>query len=662
MKKIILLTFLSLIFTFIVLANNLCEPKSSYKILAKLIPQKKIIDGKETILWKNYSPKPIKELYFHLYLNAFKNELSTFMTESGGRMGGKINLTDNGYISLKKIDIRSNSGEVIKFKKEFVSPDDGNKNDRTVMKLTLQREINPGEKIAIDIDFISKLPPIIARTGYSGNCFIVAQWFPKLGVLEVPPMRFVKEIKWNCHQYHRNGEFYANFSNYRVTIVVPKNYIVGASGKKIDEKIKNNLKEITFSENCIHDFAWAANPDFYKGEFTFNPEVEISKKEYTFWSKFLDISTKELKLKPVKITILMDPAHKDFMKLSLKTLKEAIKYYGLLFGPYPYETITMVDPPPGAFGASGMEYPTFFTAGTSTLLKYPPLKYTHFETVIVHEFGHNYWQGMVANNEGEEAWLDEGINSFCESTVLSLIFKKFNSPYSFLTFSSFLHHRFNFIRPLPLLSPVKNFSWNYPPGEYETNSYDKPVIFLLTLKNIIGAKKFFKFLRGFFEKYRFSHPSTEDFIFFSEEYFKDNKNLEELVREFLYQSLYTTRDVDFFVKSVENSHLKNNWFSSKVVVEKRGDFKIPVNIKFIMEDGSTKTLKWKNEKKYKTFYFKNNEKVKEVIIDPELKVAIDKNFTNNFYSIKKSSKNLCKWKNFWGVFTDYIFSLFAELN
>lgn len=662
MKKIILFLVLILTFTSIILSQNLCQSKSSYTIFAKLIPVKKIINGKETIVWKNYSQKPIKNLFFHLYLNAFKNELSTFMTESGGRMGGHIKLKDNGYINLKEISITDESGQIINFKKEFVSPDDGNKNDRTVMKLELKQDIKPDEKIKINIDFISKLPPIIARNGYSGNCFIVAQWFPKLGVLEVPPMRGVKEVKWNCHEYHRNGEFYANFSNYNVTIEVPKNYIVGASGQKIDEKINGNLKKLTFSGKCIHDFAWAANPDFYKGEFIFNPNKEISEKEYEFWSKFLGVPVEKLRLKPVKITILMDSSHRDFMDLSLRTLKSAIKYYGILFGPYPYKTITMVDPPPGAFGASGMEYPTFFTAGTSILLKYPPLKYTHFETVIIHEFGHNYWQGMVANNEGEEAWIDEGINSFCESTVLSIVLGKFKQPFSFLTFSSFLHHRFNFLNSLPLLSKVDTFSWKFPPGEYETNSYDKPVMFLLTLKNIVGEKNFFRFLRGAFEKFKFTHPSTEDFLNFANEYFSFDKNLQNEVKNFLYQSLYTTKSLDFLVKSIENSKLKNNWFSSKVILEKRGDFQIPVNVKFIMKDGNTKILKWNNVKKYKTFYFKNGEKVREVIIDPDLKIAIDRNFTNNFYSINPTKKGLNNWKNFWGVFTDFIFSLFAELN
>ncbi len=646
------------IFTF---SKETCNSKISYDIKAKLLPAEKTVVGREKINWFNYSKNNLTSLYFHLYLNAFKSELTTFMIESGGRMGGKIKLKDKGYISIEKISIKGKDGKNVEFTRKFVSPDDGNPNDQTVLKLELKKPISPGEEIEIEIKFKSKLPPIIARNGYQENCFIVAQWYPKLGVLSTIEENGEKKVTWNCHQYHRNGEFFSDFANYKVSIEVPRNFKVAASGEKLDEKIEKGFKKVIFSEKCIHDFAWAASPDFIVGKFSFDPNREISPGEYEYFSNLLGMDKNELHLYPVKINIFLHPSHKDFMNSSLITLKNAIKYYGLLFGPYPYGTITMVDPPPGAFGASGMEYPTFFTAGTSILLKYPPLKYTHFETVITHEFGHNYWQGMVANNEGEEAWIDEGINSFCESTVLSLEYGNLKDPFGVLSFSSFLHHRFNFLKSLPLHAPIRTFSWNFPPGEYGTSSYDKPVLLLLTFKNIVGDKNFFRFLRSFFKKFRFSHPTSEDFVNFAINFFSEKPQLKKIVIKLLTQGIYTTKEVDFFVKEVKQNHNPKNLFSSKVVVEKNGDFEIPVEIEFIMENGSVKNIIWDGKKKYKIFYFKDRNFVKEVKIDPYLKIAIDKNFTNNFYKVKKKRK-VSRWKNFFGVISDYIFSLFAELN
>ena len=132
----------------------------------------------------------------------------------------------------------------------------------------------------------------------------------------------------------------------------------------------------------------------------------------------LGLRPEELRLPDVRMILLIGKQHRRQIDRHFRALKEAIKFYGLWYGAYPYETVTMVDPP-FRTGSGGMEYPTLFTAGTSRFISKRDLS---LEGVIVHEFGHGYWYGLVANNEFEEAWLDEGINTYATGKAVSSAF------------------------------------------------------------------------------------------------------------------------------------------------------------------------------------------------------------------------------------------------
>ena len=120
---------------------------------------------------------------------------------------------------------------------------------------------------------------------------------------------------------------------------------------------------------------------------------------------------------PVNLRILMQPAHWSQVERHEKILRESLEHFESWYGPYPYKTITLVDPEPDS-AAGGMEYPTFITGDTSWFM---PDGFYFPEVVIEHEFGHQYWYGMVATNEFEDAWMDEGINSYSEVKVLDSI-------------------------------------------------------------------------------------------------------------------------------------------------------------------------------------------------------------------------------------------------
>ncbi len=265
-------------------------------------------------------------------------------------------------------------GENLTGKIKFIQPDNDNKKDQTVVRVPLSDSILPGETITIDIKFKSKLPKIFARTGFAENYFFAGQWFPKIGVYEHAGMRHAKKGGWNCHQFHANSEFYADYGVYNVNITVPKDYVVGAVGQLLDEKIQGTEKTFRFKADDVIDFSWTASQRF----------IEYKDK----WGD-------------VDIRLLIQPEHKDLAERHFESAKIALDYFTAHLGPYPYPNLTIIDPPLSGAGSGGMEYPTLITAGSVAWL---PNGIRAIEMVTIHEFGHQYFMGILATNEFEEAW------------------------------------------------------------------------------------------------------------------------------------------------------------------------------------------------------------------------------------------------------------------
>ena len=207
----------------------LSEHIVAYRIRAELDAARKTVTGHQTLTWRNNSPDTVRELRFHLYLNAFQNEKSSFMRESGGELrGDQASKDDWGYIEVQHMQIAG--GADLTHSIRFIHPDDDNADDQTVAAVALPQPVDPGQSITLDIDFLSKLPKVFARTGYRNDFFMVGQWFPKIGVYEKAGDRYATSGAWNCHQFHADTEFYADYGVYDVTLTVPSNYIVGATG------------------------------------------------------------------------------------------------------------------------------------------------------------------------------------------------------------------------------------------------------------------------------------------------------------------------------------------------------------------------------------------------------------------------------------------------
>lgn len=360
------------------------EPMSprivTYKISVSLDPVEKMLNGKETLTWRNTSTDRVGELQFHLYLNTFKNSQSTFMKESGGENRG-FKLSEGGWGWIDVISMKTADGEDLTGRIAFIHPDDDNAQDQSVIRVPLSKPVTPGQTIQLNIDFRAKLPRVFARTGYYQNFYMVGQWFPKIGVYEAAGQRFATKGQWNCHQFHSSTEFYADYGVYDVDMTVPKEYVVGATG--LLQNMKENAdgtKTVSHHAEDVHDFAWTASPTY------------------------LDLSDQ---WRDVKIRVLMQPQRAHQAERYLESAKAALELFDKHVGKYPYPNLTIVDPAFGATGAGGMEYPTLITAGSMWGLG-KSVKLA--EMVTVHEFGHQYWYGLVGNNEFEEAYLDEGFN------------------------------------------------------------------------------------------------------------------------------------------------------------------------------------------------------------------------------------------------------------
>ena len=633
MRKRLLLIFVC----FFVLTNvslaSLSKHIVDYRIKAKLLLKEKAVTGEETLTWLNDSDQHISELQFHLYLNAFKNSRTTFLKESKGiHRKFKLDKENWGYIEVKKIQIID--GPDLSSTMEYIQPDDGNKDDQSVMRVILPKPVPPKEKITIQIEFYSKLPKVFARSGFYEDFFMVAQWFPKIGVFW--------NGEWNCHQYHRNTEFFADFGVYEVEITVPEEYVVGATGKRIKE-IKNEDGTITYThyQEDVHDFAWTACPDFveFREKFTMDdPPVDT------------------------EMILLVHRSHLNHKDRYLSSLKNGIEFYSQNYGPYPYPTITLVDPAPGAMGAGGMEYPTLFTSITFWWL---PKGLLLPEMVTIHEFGHNYWYGMIGSNEFEEAWLDEGFNTYSEIKAMAKYYGEYESMFNIhgLKISDFTLQRTQVIAT-GKMDPILKNSWEYfSSGSYGVNTYSKAGLMLLTLEKYLGEEVMSKIMKTYFERWKFKHPTSKDFIAVTEE--ASGQDLSWFFNQFL----YSPDKLDYAIGKVKSEEVKEpegifdnkqeegseekeaeeekekkeKIYRNEVVVVRKETLVFPQEILIVFENGEETLEKWDGKERWKRFVYFKPYRLKFAQVDPDNKVLLDANYTNNSRVLKPKKTSVLKY-------------------
>ncbi len=612
---------------------------ANYDIEAKLDTEKKLIDGQLLLTWTNISKDTISELHFHLYLNAFKNNQTTFMKESGGYFRNDEAGSDDlswGYVNV--LDLKLKDGENLTKNIEYIQPDDDNKNDQTVIRVQLSDStmVLPGQTIQLECKFRSKLPKIFARTGFVGNYFFAGQWFPKIGVYEPAGMRYAKKGQWNCHQFHANSEFYADFGVYNVSITVPKDYVVGATGQVVNEKSIGNDKTYEFLAEDIIDFAWTAS------------------------QKYVDLRDE---WKDIQIRLLLQPEHKEQAERHFIAAKHAFEYFEKHLGEYPYPNLTIVDPPHYAAGSGGMEYPTLITVGS---MAWVPEAIKLVEVTTIHELGHQYFMGILASNEFEEAWMDEGMTSYFETRIVD---DAYGNNTSMFDIAGMRIEDTEFQRIAYVHNSNRNiaesyrYAWDYGRYSYATFSYNKPATFLNTLHNMVGDKCMDDIMKTYYERWKFKHPCSKDFIdIVNEIVAKHHKEkFGENMNWFFEQVLYGSNICDYKIFSISNRELQKpkgllkdisqnveaeaeKKYEAKVILKREGEIIMPVEVLIKFEDGQEITKTWNGRERSHEFKFYTNVKIVSAQIDPENKILIDVDLANNSkqYDVNKNPV----WKYF----------------
>ena len=622
-----------------ILAINSPVPLSQrivhYEIDATYDAPNRTVNATEILTYHNVTGQPLDHFPFHLYQNAFQPN-ATFVRDSklmGSRDTGYAKWEAKYYGSedIKSIEVEG-QGDLTR-NLQFIAPDDNNKDDKTVVDLRLAKPVPAGAFVQFKIAFQTKFPETQARSGWKRDFVLGGQWFPKVGVWW--------HGAWNCHQYHNTTEFFADFGVYDVKLTVPQNEVIGASGIEISNVTNSDkTKTVTYHGDDIHDFAWTASPRF-----------RVKEADY------------QAQMGPIKLRFLMQPAHWDQVERHERITRETLDHFEKWYGPYPYKTLTVVDPEPDS-AAGGMEYPTFITAGTTWWM---PEGLHEVEGVVEHEFGHQYWYGMVATNEFEDAWLDEGINSYTEVKVLDSILGQNTSIMNLVggTYGEREQQRDFYIGTADRDAMAQNAFAYVNSFSYAGVTYGKTASVLLTLEGIIGEDTMAKAMHTYFMKYRFTHPTKEDFL----------KTIEEVsgkdLRWYFNQAVYGTQVMDYEVLDADS--YPTNWFEEKkkdkkddkdtrntdtvyqstVTVHRKGDFVMPIEVEVKFDNNEKVREHWDGQSRWIRFSYQKKAKVISAEIDPDHTIHIDRDNFNDSLLVEPNPKPTHKLSTYWLFFTQW---------
>lgn len=611
------------------------NPVSLYEIDVELLPADKLIEARERIVWVNKTTNPINEIHFHLYPNAFKNDKTEFMK---GR-----NLSDESKSEIQFFLFSVNGKE---YELLYFQPEVENEYDSTVAKVILPYYLNQNDTAEILIQYRMPVPQSISRSGYARGreFYFFAQWFPKVGVFE--------NGKWICSQFHPTTEFYSNFSEYIVRITVPNNFTVASTGVPVEEfKFAGDRKVYLYRQYGVHDFAWMASD-------------KILIENIIYYRK--DGS-------PVVVKGYFQPENKKYIRRYLDAVHNTLEYMEENVGIYPYETLSLIDFPKTASGG-GMEYPTLVTVGVNL---FSPVKSHSPETVTVHEVVHQYFYGLVANNEVFEAWLDEGFTSYYTTKILhhyygeaksyfrlfgsypisGILFYSYNEIPLIYTLSSYYYSEG--ARRLPLyyenaqLGAIADTSYKHiNRAVNRVNSYNKPELMLLSLERYIGDEKMKEIMKYYFSSYKFKHPVSQDFIDIVQNHTDEDIN-------WFFENYYlSSKTFDYEIKSVSRIGGSNQY---EVLIVRNGEAVSKSEI-VLYTDADTLYKNWDGVERWKRVIFTTDNKVIGAEVDPYKKNMLDINYANNSYMIDRQYAGTMRLTIRWFFWIQNLLLIFGSIS
>jgi hypothetical protein len=655
----------------------------AYRIEAALDPATHTVTGKEQLNWRNRSKVPVKSVYVHLYMNAFENAGSTFFTEkrlrdTGFRSGVDTKDGEWGHIALRGVE---QAGARVPW--TFVHPDNGPATDHTVVRFDLPQAVAPGESTLLNIDFTTKLPRVVARTGYFGSFHLVGQWFPKIAVLELPGERGATAPRWNAHEFHLHSEFYADFGSFDVKLTVPKGTTVGATGELQGAPVeKNGLVTHRYVQDDVHDFAWTADSrsaapleDTWTGPGS--PKVAVK--------------------------VIYPPEYAHNAAPALQAAKDSLTYFSKTLGPYPYRTLTVVIPPFNAGEAGGMEYPTFITAdsfkdvGPDTLGRYL------LDFVTVHEFGHGYFYGILASNEFEEPMLDEGLNDYWDLRMMRERRQQIHAatPVSralglAAAFDPFDAERLGAPRESPADAPGQN-AWDRLQGLGPV--YVRTATTMRDLEARVGKDAIERGFKEYYRRWKFRHPSVADL----RETLAEVTGQRAAVEQVFAQQLYRVDKVDDRISELASREElplggsfdtggKRTELTGKALDEQidkaRADWKkahpkakegtgpfpfrttvtlrrygapVPQTLVVKFADGSSETVRWDADEKWRQFSWVKPGKAVSAELDPQRVHYLDTNKLDDSRTLKADRSASTRWASDFAAFVQLLLSLIATV-
>ena len=364
--------------------------------------------GHVRIAYQNHSPETLEHVWIHLWPNAYRNG-KTAMAKQHYRDGDMFMFyaMSRDLGGIDSLEFTSAKRPLTwSFHPEHID----------IAKVELDKPLPPGGRVVLETPFRVDIPSgSISRLGHVGESYQITQWFPKPAVYD--------EEGWHPMPYLSQGEFFSEYGSYDVKITLPSNYTVGATGDLVPGSEDNDAEKSRLDSLAADTKTWVKNQGWIDADNTFPASSQRTKTLHYRqdnvhdFAWFADKRYKVLRgtvvlprdKRKVATWAMFTPEEGELWQKAPEYLHDATYYYSLWNGNYPYNQVTAVDGTISAGG--GMEYPNVTVIGTAG-------SDAGLETVIVHEVGHNWFYGILGSNERENAWMDEGINSFNETRCL----------------------------------------------------------------------------------------------------------------------------------------------------------------------------------------------------------------------------------------------------
>lgn len=499
--KLLIPTLCCLISHSVIAQSSYWQQELRYTIQAQLNETEKSITATETIVYKNNSPQTLDYIWFHIWPNAYKHDSTALMMQIKGDSSRAEKLTTAGHGWIEALAFKVNDVPA----RTEPHP---NLQYIDIIRLVLNEPLPPGDSITISTPFKVVLPPYFSRSGYAGTEIMACQWYPKPAVYDA--------AGWHEFPYLDMGEFYSEYGDYNVTLTVPADGVVSATGtldtKDELERYKNigarnarrrkkkpthyvpapgaNTKTLVYHAEHVPDFAWFVDTDFVIQYDTIHLAGGRVVDAFSYYH----------------------PKKKTVWNNSIDYIKDAVKKYSSWIGEYEYPTVQAVEGPENN-SSGGMEYPM------TTLITSPDALPESLDGVITHEVGHNWFMSMLGTNERAHTWMDEGLNTFFEFRYEaekyrynSIFGKSIPAAVRRLTADKFLALIYNAIhQQLPMEAPMDLPADQFHDSdEYALVAYIKTALWMYIMESTLGKEKFDLAVKNYFNKWKDKHPQPED--------------------------------------------------------------------------------------------------------------------------------------------------------